>query len=129
MNTRKNISSGTAWEKKSGSSKAVRVGNTIEIGGTTAVEKNKVMGQGNMYEQTLFILNRIEAILQEAGSSLEHVVRTRFYVTDLNLYEEAGRAHAEVFKNIRPVLTIMEVPRLTRPDLLIEVEVSAIVPE
>ena len=129
MNNRKNISSGSAWEKESGSSNAVRVGKFIEVGGTTAVEKKKVVGQGNMYEQTLFILNRIGKLLKEAGSSLEHVVRTRLYVTDINLWEEAGRAHGEVFKDVKPVLTIVEVPRLTRPDLLVEIEISAIIPD
>lgn len=129
MSNRKIITTGSTWEKESGSAKAVRVGNIIEVGGTTAVEKNKVMGQGNMYDQTLYILERIGRILQEAGSSLDHVVRTRFYITDLNLWEEAGRAHGEIFKNIKPANTILEVPRLIRPDLLIEVEATAIIPE
>lgn len=128
MSNKKIISSGSSWEKKTGSAKAVRVDNIIEVAGTTAVEKNKVVGQGNMYEQTVFILERIDRILKEAGSSLEHVVRTRFYITDLNLWEEAGRAHADVFKNIKPVNTILEVPRLVRPDLLIQIEATAIIP-
>lgn len=129
MSNRTCISSGNPWEITAAYSRAVRVGNFIEVAGTTALEKNKVSGQGNMYNQTLFILQKkIAKALQELGSGLEDVIRTRIYLTDINLWEEAARAHAEVFKDIRPVTTFIEVPRLIRPDLLVEIEASAVIP-
>lgn len=130
MKKRQNIASNNPWEKQAAYSRAVRIGNVVEVAGTTALEEDKVVGQGNMYEQTLYILQeKIAKALKEAGASLEDVIRTRIYITDINLWEEAARAHAEVFENIRPASTLLEVPGLIRVDLLVEVEATAIISE
>lgn len=130
MKKRQNIASNNPWERQASYSRAVRVGNVVEVAGTTALEEDKVVGQGNMYEQTLYILkDKVAKALREAGASLEHVVRTRIYITDINLWEEAARAHSEVFEDIRPASTFLEVPRLIRVDLLVEIEATAIIPE
>ena len=130
MEKRQKISSNNPWERQASYSRAIRVGNVVEIAGTTALEEDKVVGQGNMYEQTLYILKeKINKALKEAGAKLEHVVRTRIYITDINLWEEAARAHTEVFSDIRPVSTFLEVPRLIRVDLLVEIEATAIIPD
>lgn len=126
MSNRINLSSDNQWEVIAGYSRLVRINNIIEVAGTTALEKDKVTGQGNMYEQTHFILEKIGRSLEEAGSSLNDVIRTRIYLTDINLWEEAARAHADIFRDIRPVTTFVEVPRLIRPDLLVEIEASAV---
>src|SRR4051812_42452508 len=115
-----NISSGAKWEDIVGYSRAVRIGNLIEVAGTTAVEGEEVIGKDNLYEQTVFVLRKIEKALQEAGASLEDVVRTRMYVSDITDWEAAGKAHGEFFKNIKPAATIVEVRKLIHPDLLIE---------
>ena len=120
------ISSGTEWEKKVGYSRAVRIGNLIEVAGTTAVDGEEIVGKGNLYAQTKFIFQKIEKALKEAGGSLNDVVRTRMYVTDISWWEQAGKAHGEVFKDIRPVTTMIEVKALIHPDLLIEIEATAI---
>ncbi len=122
------VSSGTKWEEMVGYSRAVRVGNIIEVSGTTAVDGEKIIGEGDVYAQAKFIFRKIENALQEAGGSLIHVVRTRMFVTDISKWEEVGRAHGEVFKNIKPVSTMVEIKSLIHPDLLIEVEVTAIIP-
>jgi enamine deaminase RidA (YjgF/YER057c/UK114 family) len=127
MTTRKNISSGAVWEERVGYSRAVRVGNVVEVAGTTATDGDQVIGKGNLYEQTKFVFQKIEKSLIEAGCTMKDVVRTRMYVTDISKWEEAGRAHAEFFSDIKPVATMVEVSRLIDPDLLIEVEVTAIV--
>jgi enamine deaminase RidA (YjgF/YER057c/UK114 family) len=124
---RKNISSGTKWEDIVGYSRAVRVGNVIEVAGTTAVDGDEVIGKGSMYEQTKFILTKIEKALTEACATMKDVVRTRMYVTDISKWDEAGRAHGEFFTNIKPAATMVEVSALIHPDLLIEIEVTAIV--
>lgn len=129
MTKRINVPSDGIWETKVGYSRAVRINNIVEVSGTTAVENDKVVGQGNIYEQTLFIFQKIGKALKEVDSSLEHVIRTRMYVTDINLWEEVARAHEEVFRNIKPAATMVEVQSLIRVDLLIEIEVSAVVPE
>jgi len=123
---RKNFSSGSKWEGIVGYSRAVRIGNVIEVAGTTASDGENVVGKGNMYEQTKFIFQKIENVLLETGSSMKDVVRTRMFVTDISKWEEAGRAHAEFFKDIQPVTTMVEVSKLIHPDLLIEIEVTAI---
>lgn len=124
-----NISSGAAWEDLVGYSRAVRIGNQVEISGTTSVEGETVMGKGDLYLQTIFIFQKIEKILIEAGASLNDVVRTRMYVTDISKWDEAGRAHSEFFKDIKPATSMIEVSRLINPELLIEIEVSAIIQE
>src|SRR4051812_22892060 len=101
-NSRKNISSGAKWEDIIGYSRAVKIGNVIEISGTTASDGDTVIGVGSHYEQTKFILQKITKVLAEAGASLEDVVRTRILVADISKWEEVGNAHGEFFKNIKP---------------------------
>jgi enamine deaminase RidA (YjgF/YER057c/UK114 family) len=124
-----NISSGAVWEDLVGYSRAVRIGNQIEISGTTSVDGETVMGKGDLYFQTIFIFQKIEKTLTEAGASINDVVRTRMYVTDISKWEEAGRAHSEFFKDIKPATSMIEVSRLINPDLFIEIEVTAIIQE
>ena len=125
--SRKNISSNTVWEDKVGYSRAVRVGNIIEVSGTTATNGNEVVGKGNIYEQTKFIFLKIESALSEAGAVLQDVVRTRMFVTDISKCEEVSKAHYEFFKTIKPAATMVEVNALINSDLLIEIEVTAII--
>ncbi|MBK8497130.1 MAG: RidA family protein [Chitinophagaceae bacterium] len=124
---RKKISSGSPWEDQVGYSRAVRVGNIIEVAGTTAMDGDVPVGRGDVYAQTVFIFQKIEKTLQQAGAGMQDVVRTRMFITDISKWEEAGKAHAEFFKDIRPVATMVEVSKLINNDLLIEIEVSAIV--
>ncbi len=123
---RKNIGSGSPWEDIVGYSRAVRVGNIIEVAGTTAIDGDTLVGKGDVYAQTVFIFKKIEKVLQEAGAALADVVRTRMFITDISKWEEAGKAHVEFFKNIKPVATMVEVSNLIDADLLIEIEVTAI---
>ena len=128
MPNRTNYSSGAVWEDLVGYSRAVRTGNQIEISGTVAADENgNVVGRDDAYQQTAFILQKIEKALNQAGSSLEHVVRTRMFVTDISRFEEYGRAHGEVFGNIRPCTSMIEVKGLVAPEYLIEIEATAIV--
>ena len=127
MNQRLNVSSGTKWEEQVGYSRAVRVGNVIEVAGTTAVDDlGQTVGINDTAAQTRFILAKIEKALAEAGGSLEDVVRTRMFVTDISRWEEIGRVHGEFFKDIRPVTSMVEVSSLIAPDLLVEIEATAI---
>ncbi|MBK7631421.1 MAG: RidA family protein [Ignavibacteriales bacterium] len=124
---RKNFSSYAKWEDIVGYSRAVKVGNVIEVAGTTAVEDGKIIGVNDAYVQTKFIINKIEKILIEAGASLNDVVRTRMFVTDIKRWEEIGKGHGEFFKNIKPASTMVEVKSLVDPDMLIEIEATAII--
>lgn len=128
-NKKQLFSSGAPWENIVGYSRAVKAGNVIEISGTTAVDGNLIIGKGNLYEQAVFIFKKIEKILIEAGGSLRDVVRTRMYVTNISEWEEAAKAHALFFKEIKPATTMIEVSKLINKDLLIEIEVTAIVLE
>jgi enamine deaminase RidA (YjgF/YER057c/UK114 family) len=123
---RKSISSGSPWEDIVGYSRAVRIGNIIEVAGTTAMDGDTLVGIGDVYAQTVFIFKKIEKALLEAGASLADVVRTRMFITDISKWEEAGKAHGEFFKKIKPVATLVEVSNLIDNDLLIEIEVTAI---
>ena len=125
---RTNYSSGVKWEDIVGYSRAVKVGNTIEITGTVAVDDDTVLvGGDSAYEQTKFILQKIEKILKTAGASLEDVVRTRMFVTDISRWEEYGRAHGEFFKKIKPCTSMIEIRGLIAPEYLIEIEATAII--
>jgi len=124
---RKNISSGSPWEGIVGYSRAVRVGNVIEVAGTTAMDGDILIGKGDVYAQTVFIFKKIEKALSQAGATLTDVVRTRMFITDISKWEEAGKAHGEFFKDIKPVATMVEVSNLIDKELLIEIEVTAIV--
>jgi enamine deaminase RidA (YjgF/YER057c/UK114 family) len=124
---RTNFSSGAIWEDKVGYSRAVKLGAHIEVSGTVASDENgKVVGENNAYEQTKFILQKIEKVLHEAGASLQDVVRTRMFVTDISRFDEYGKAHGEVFSSIKPCTSMLEVKGLVAPEYLIEIEVTAI---
>jgi enamine deaminase RidA (YjgF/YER057c/UK114 family) len=130
MNQRVNISSGTKWEDIVGYSRAVRVGNIIEVAGTTAVDENgQVVGPGDSREQTKFILSKIEKALTSAGATLKDVVRTRMFVTNIADWERIGEAHGHYFNDIKPAATMVEVKALISPELLVEIEVTAILSE
>ena len=124
---RKQVGSGSSWEDIVGYSRAVRVGNHIEVAGTTAMDGNVVVGKNDVAAQTKFILQKIEKALQQLDSSLNDVVRTRMFVTDISKWEEIGKVHGDFFKNIKPVATMVEVAQLIDKDLLIEIEAIAIV--
>jgi enamine deaminase RidA (YjgF/YER057c/UK114 family) len=126
MAEKQRFGSGTFWENEVGYSRAVKAGNIIEVAGTTSIDGDLIIGKGDMYEQAVFIFQKIEKILIEAGSSMEDVIRTRMFVTDISKWQDAGRAHALFFKKIKPVATMVEVSRLIDPELLIEIEVTAI---
>ena len=125
---RTHISSGTKWEPVVGYSRAVRVGPHVHVAGTTAVDASgSLIGPDDAYAQTAFILTKIEAALKEAGASMSQVVRTRMFVTDISRFEEIGKAHGEVFHEIRPASTMVEVKALVDPAMLIEIEADAYV--
>lgn len=120
-------SSGAKWEDIVGYSRAVKIGNIIEVTGTVSVDDNSnLVGGNDAYEQTKFIIQKIEKVLQQAGASLKDVVRTRMFVTDISRWEEYGRAHGEYFKDIKPCTTMVEVSKLIAPEYLIEIEATAI---
>jgi enamine deaminase RidA (YjgF/YER057c/UK114 family) len=124
---RKLISSGAKWEDIVGYSRAIKVGNIIEVAGTTAVENDEIIGKNDAYLQTKFIIQKIEKALKEAGAELKDVIRTRMYVTDISRWEDIGRAHGEFFREIKPASTMVEVKGLVHPDMLVEIEVSAVI--
>ncbi len=124
---RKNISSGAKWEDIVGYSRAVVINNSIEITGTVAVDENNILvGGDSAYEQTKFIIQKIEKVLHQVGFELKHVVRTRIFVTDISRWEEYGSAHGEFFKDIKPCTTMVEVSKLIAPEYLVEIEATAV---
>ncbi len=126
MAERKNFSTGAKWEDIVGYSRAVSVGNQLEVSGTVATNENGVVGEGDFYEQTKFILTKIRGVLDQAGFSMNDVVRTRMFVTDISKWEDVGRAHGEFFKAVKPATSMVEVSALIDPKYLVEIEVTAI---
>ena len=127
MSNRINISSGAPWENIVGYSRAVKIGNIIEVSGTAPVKEGKTLFPGNAYEQAKACINIIEKSLSEAGASLKNVIRTRMFVTDISRWQEYGKAHGEFFGGIKPATSMVEVKSLISPDMLIEIEATAIV--
>ena len=126
--SRTNYSSGAKWEDIVGYSRAVKIGNVIEVTGTVAVDDlGKLVGENSAYEQTKFIIQKIERVLQRAGASLNDVVRTRMFVTNISQWEEYGKAHGEFFRDIKPCTTMVEISKLISPEYLIEIEATAII--
>ena len=124
---RTNWSSNTLWEESFGYSRAVQIGNRIEVSGTTASEDDKVIGVGDVTLQAEYIIKKIEHTLVEAGFSLKDVVRTRIFMTDISHWEEVAKVHSYLFEDVMPAFTLVEVSNLIHPDLLLEIEATAII--
>jgi enamine deaminase RidA (YjgF/YER057c/UK114 family) len=124
---RQNVSTGGPWEGKIGYSRAVRVGQSVHVSGSTAMTPSGLVGKGDPYAQTIQTFKTIEAALHQAGAALVDVVRTRIYMANIDQWQEVGRAHGDIFGNIRPATTMVEVKRLIDPDMLVEIEADAII--
>ena len=127
MTKRRNISSEAKWEEFVGYSRAVRIGNTVEVSGTVSLKDGKLFGSGDPYLQTKRIIEIIDEILQKLDASLNDVIRTRMFVTDISKWEEVGRSHGEAFGDIRPATTMVEVSALIDKEFLVEIEATAII--
>jgi enamine deaminase RidA (YjgF/YER057c/UK114 family) len=127
MSRRTNYSSGSKWEDIVGYSRAVKVGNVVEVTGTVASgEDGNVVGKNDAYAQTKYIYEKIQKVLQQAGGEMKDVVRVRMFVTDISRWQEYGKAHSEYFKDIKPCNTMVQVSALIEPDYLVEIEATAI---
>ena len=123
---RRHVFSGTPWEASYGYARAIRVGGVVEVAGTTAVDaEGKVVAPGDAYMQARYSLDKIGRALRELGADFADVVRTRAFVTDIAIWQEVGRAHAETFGDVRPAATLVQIAALVHPDLLVEIEVTA----
>ncbi len=129
MKDRTNISSGAIWEDEVGYSRAVKIGKFVEVSGTSAIDRDKIIAPNDPYQQTKFIIRKIERAINEAGGSLEDVIRTRIYVTNIKDWSAIGKAHGEFFRNIKPATTMVEVKSLIDPNFVVEIEATAILPE
>lgn len=129
MKNRTNISSSAIWEDQIGYSRAVKIGRVVEVSGTSAIDRDKIIAPNDAYQQTKFIIRKIEKAINEAGGALEDVIRTRIYVTNINDWSAIGKAHGEFFRNIKPATTMVEVKSLIDPNFVVELEATAILPE
>jgi len=129
MKDRTNISSGAIWEDEVGYSRAVKIGRVVEVSGTSAIDRDKIIAPNDPYQQTKFIIRKIERAINEAGGSLEDVIRTRIYVTNIKDWSAIGKAHGEAFRNIKPATSMVEVKSLIDPNFVVELEATAILPE
>ena len=126
MKNRINYSSGALWEDIVGYSRAVKVGDLVEISGTTSIEGDKVIGKGDPFKQTKVIIEKFSAILEKAGGSLHNIVRVRIYLVKIEQWESISKAFSHSFKNIKPAATLVEVSSLILPEILVEIEATAI---
>lgn len=129
MEKRISVPSGTIWEDKIGYSRAVRIGRLIEVSGTSAIDRDKIIAPGDPYQQTKFIIQKIEKAINDAGGLLSDIIRTRIYVTNIKDWDAVGRAHGEIFKEIKPATTILEVKSLIDPNFVVELEATAYLKE
>jgi enamine deaminase RidA (YjgF/YER057c/UK114 family) len=129
MEKRIRVNTNAKWENQIGYSRAIKAGNVIEVSGTSAIDRDRIIAPGDPYQQTRFIIQKIERAINEAGGSLKDVVRTRIYVTNIRDWEAVGRAHGEFFKDIKPATTMVEVTSLIDPNFVVEIEATAILHE